>query len=85
MIAFRGATIQYHCHNCNTDVDITALVEYLRGFSIWKGYEKVPNNFYHAWKILVLGTDEYAKGGKCGDGHHDILKRASEDLANKDY
>ena len=88
MITFRGKTIQYHCDPCNTDFDITTLVEYLRQFDIWKGYEKVPDKMYSAWKILVLGSTEYAKGigcRGCSNGHHDILKRAVDNYANNNY
>jgi hypothetical protein len=71
-IIFRGNDTVMHDDKHNNDLTITGFVDYLRQFGIWQGYMKVPDTYYQAWKILILGTNEY-------DNHaFDIIKNAQE-------
>ena len=58
-IIFRGDRIYLRDDIDNREILITDFVDYLKRFSIWPGYNRVPNEYYQAWKILVLGTSEY--------------------------
>lgn len=58
-ILFRGNNIYLHEDGTNIETPIHCLVNYLKQFDVWSSYEKVPEEFYHAWKILILGSNEY--------------------------
>ena len=58
-IIFRGDDIYMRDDKTNNELKITDLVNYLKRFDVWNGYEKVPDEYYHVWKILVLGSSEF--------------------------
>ncbi|KKM65383.1 hypothetical protein LCGC14_1491830 [marine sediment metagenome] len=67
-VFFGCSTVLWRCAHCNTNLEITELVERCREY----GLMECPPNLYQAWKILRLGTSEYAEG----EMEHTILKAA---------
>ena len=43
------------------DKDFKSFLKYLNSFGLL-GRSKVPQEYYRAWKIVVLGTKEYGTG-----------------------
>ncbi|MFA5300566.1 MAG: hypothetical protein WC389_20455 [Lutibacter sp.] len=71
-IIFRYKKIYMLNDALNKETDITKLVNYLKNFDRYS----VPQKYYQAWKILVLGTSEYDKN-RC-----EIIEYASNELSN---
>lgn len=72
--------VQYRCKDCNNSEDITLLVEEVRQHGVIPSSEvlaTMDSDLYLAWKVLVLATNEYDKGG-CAE--HDIIVRAVEGM-----
>ncbi len=61
--------ITYHCGKCNNTLNITELVNYLCDY----GWEDCPSGFYQAWKVLRLGTSEYADNKAQPELEHSCL------------
>ena len=70
-ILFRVNNIYARDDTLNAEHRITQLVNYLKQFTIIGGVNQVPDKYYHAWKILVLGSSEYDKDA------YQILRTAS--------
>lgn len=68
--------VEYHCGKCNSCLDITDLVYKLCEY----GQNDCPSNLYQAWKVLRLGTSEYANNKGQPELEHDILISASREV-----
>ena len=68
--------VRYHCSDCNDYVDVQELVEFLKNY----GRYDCPNDYYRAWKILRLGTTEYARKTNQPCLEHKILQSAVKKL-----
>jgi len=62
-----------HSENLNVDMDITGLVDELCQYGLYD----CPNDLYQAWKILRLGSSEYA--GR----EWEIIKQAKSKLQRR--
>lgn len=64
--------IDYRCGKCNRKLEITDLVHVLCKY----GTTDCPDNLYQAWKILRMGTAEYADNKGQPELEHSILTSA---------